>query len=51
MIFLVVGKPSASKGLEPSAAGMVPSSITVTNSEAICAPSLSIRNEAPLYNE
>src|SRR4029453_3695231 len=51
MIFLVVGKPSASKGLEPNAAGMVPSSITVTISEAIWAPSLSLRNEAPLYNE
>src|SRR5437660_10084358 len=51
MTFLLTGKPSASNGREPSAPGIIPSSITVTSSEAIWLPSLPIRNEAPLYKE
>src|SRR5438132_5575847 len=51
MIFFFVGSPSPSKGLEPNAARMVPSSITVTSSEAIWVSSLFIKNDAPLYKE
>src|SRR5947199_8363721 len=51
MVFFFVGSPSPSKGLEPSAPGMVPSSMTVTHSDAMLVSSLPIKNDARLYNE